>query len=63
MTSVRKRSRNGLLTGERMAYRRRKKPLTTVPEVLDLQDVNFCIDGAIGFKGSLAVAMSILDTL
>lgn len=41
----------------------KKKSLTTVPEVLDPQDVDFRIDGAIGFNGSLAVATSIFDTL
>ena len=44
-------------------YHTKDKSLTTVLEVLNLYDVDVHIDRAIGFKGSLAVATSILDAL
>ena len=34
-----------------------------LPEVFDPRDFGFWIDGAMGFKGSVAVARSIFDTL
>ena len=44
-------------------YHTKDKSLTTVLEVLDPYDVDVRIDGAIGFKGSLAVVTSILNAL